>query len=154
MIEEAVHLFSGEDGGNALGELGSGNQARGIFLQVAFADAIFEKGAERGEFARDGTFLQMVVVEVADEFADGVVGDGVECGRLEAGRGEVGEELAEVLAVIGDGVGRGIFYGAKIFEIFGDSCVHWCAGDWATFPLLIIGQVWAARVGNRGLHLL
>ena len=74
----------------------------------------------------------MVVVEVADEFADGVVRDGGKSGRLEAWRGEIVEELAEVFAVIGDGVRRGVLYGAKVFEIFGDSCFHFV--PWTRLP--------------------
>jgi len=128
LIQETNHLLGGEDRGNAFGELGSGNEAGGIFLQEAFADAVFEEGAESGEFAGDGTFLQMVVVQVADEFADGVVRDGSESGRLEAGRGEIVEELGEVFAVIGDGVRRGVLYGAKVFQIFGDRGLHCVPG--------------------------
>jgi hypothetical protein len=133
LIEEAVHLFGGEDGGDAFGELGSGNEARRIFLQVAFADAVFEEGAEGGEFTSNGAFLKTVVVQVADEFADGVVRNGGESGRLEAGRGEIVEELAEVFAVVGNGVRRGVLYGAKIFEIFGDSGLHCVPGTGLLF---------------------
>ena len=82
LIQETNHLFGGEDGGDAFGKLGSGNEARGIFLQVAFADAIFEEGAERGEFPSNGAFLEMVVVQVADKFANGIVRDGSESGWL------------------------------------------------------------------------
>ncbi len=67
-------------------------------------------------------------MQVADEFADGVVRDGSESGRLEAGRGEIVEELAEVFAVVGNGVRRGVLYCAKVFEIFGDSCLHCVPG--------------------------
>ncbi len=69
-----------------------------------------------------------MVVQVADKFADSVVRDGAESGRLEAGRREIGDELAEVFAVVGNGVRRGILHGAKIFEIFGDSCFHFVPG--------------------------
>ena len=128
LIEEAVHLFGGEDGGNPFRELGSGNEARGIFEQVAFANTIFEERAEGGEFARDGTFLQAVIVEVADEFADGVMRNSGESRSFEAGRGKIVEELAEVFAVVGDSVRRRVFYGAKIFKIFGDSGLHCVPG--------------------------
>ena len=103
---------------------------------MAFADAIFEEGAEGGEFARDGTFLQAVVVQVADEFSDSVVRDGGESGWLEAGGGEIVEELGEVFAVVGNGVRRGVLYGAKILEIFGDGCLH--SGDAAPSYFLYI----------------
>jgi len=76
LIQKAVHLFGGEDGRDAFGQFGSGDQAGGIFLQAAFADAVLEKGAERGQFAGDRAFLKMLVVQIADEFADGVVRDG------------------------------------------------------------------------------
>jgi hypothetical protein len=111
LIEEAVHLFGGEDGRNAFGKLWSGNEARGIFLQEAFADTVFEKRAEGSKLARDGTFLKAVVVEVADEFADGGVCDGAEGRRVKTGWRKVGDELAEVLAIIGYCVGRRVLYG-------------------------------------------
>jgi hypothetical protein len=44
----------------------------------------------------------MVIVQVSNEFADGVVRDLAEGGRLEAGRREIDDELAEILTVVGN----------------------------------------------------
>lgn len=128
MIQEAAHLFGGQDGRNALGQFGSGDEARGIFFQQAFANAVFEKRAEGGEFARDGAFLKAVVVEMGDEFADDGVGDGGESGRLKAGRREKRDELAKVLAVVGYCMRRGVLYRLEIFEVLGDGRFHFVPG--------------------------
>jgi hypothetical protein len=51
-------------------------------------------------------------MQVADEFADGGVGDAAQSRRFETGRGEIGYELGEVLAIVRDGVRRGVLNSA------------------------------------------
>jgi len=73
LIQECVHFFGGKNARNALGKFRSGDKAGGAFFQQAFADAVFEERAERGQFAGDGALLQALVVELRDEFTNYVV---------------------------------------------------------------------------------
>jgi hypothetical protein len=58
-----------------LGSFGRGHQPRGIVADHSLARAKFEKGSQRGQLAGDGTFLQFLVVQVAEKFADDAVVD-------------------------------------------------------------------------------
>src|SRR2546422_8619794 len=46
LIEEPVHLFGRDDRWDALGQLRSGNETRGVFLQAAFAHTVLEERAQ------------------------------------------------------------------------------------------------------------
>ena len=70
MIQKIIDFLGGLHARDALGKLGSADQARGILQGVFFADAEFEKGAQGGEFAGDGGFLELAVEKPTDEFAD------------------------------------------------------------------------------------
>ena len=124
MVEEAADLFGGEDAGDALGELGSGDKARRVFAEQAFADAELEEGTESGELAGDGGFFEAVVVEMSDKFADKEMIDVHEGGRFAGGRGGVGEELFEVALIVALGVRGGVALEAKEVEEFFDGGVH------------------------------
>src|SRR6185437_4806778 len=61
-----------------------------------FADAETEEGTESGEFSRDRTFLQVLLIKMADEFADDETVHGTERQGLFSRRGNIGDELVEV----------------------------------------------------------
>jgi hypothetical protein len=63
-------------------------------------DAVLKKGTKRGQFPRDGTLLESLVMQKADEFADGGVRDVAESRRLQTGRREKQYELLKVLAIV------------------------------------------------------
>src|SRR5579859_7565039 len=46
LVQETVHFFRGENGGNALGQLGSWNEARRVLLHEFFANAVFEERSQ------------------------------------------------------------------------------------------------------------
>src|SRR5579884_4179625 len=108
MVEEIVHLLRGEDGRDALWELGGGDQARRRFAQPPFPHAVLEKGTNGGELARDGAFFESLLMQMRDKFADESVRDGRERWRYGARRREIGQKLFQVLAVVEDSVRRGI----------------------------------------------
>ena len=124
LVEESVHLFGGKHRRNAFGQFRRGNEARRIFFQTAFPDTVFEERAEGGEFAGDGTFFEALVVEIGDEFADHGMGDLRESGRQGARWREKGKKLAQILAIVRNGVRRRISYCVKIFQVLVDSLLH------------------------------
>src|SRR6516164_2655334 len=72
---------------------------------------------------------------MTDVFANDLVGDAGDGRSLDTRRREVGGELLEVLAVVENGVGRGVSDGAKIPQIFFDGLLH---GSWPAQCLRII----------------
>src|SRR5689334_13422060 len=123
-VEKAVHFFGGEHRGDALGELGGGNEAGGIFLKHLFADAVAEKGAESGEFAGDRTFFETLIMQVTEEFADHQMGHLGDAGRPHSGGREVEQELMKIVGVLGDGARRRPTDGAEVLEISLNRLLH------------------------------
>ena len=85
LVEKTIHIFGGDHRRDALGQFRGGNQARRIFLKELLADTVFEERTKGRKFARDGAFLEAVVVEVGDEFADHSVLNFRESGRRRFG---------------------------------------------------------------------
>jgi hypothetical protein len=73
-----------------------------------------------------------VVVQVSDELADYLVGDSGERRRLKTWRGEINDELAEIFAVVGDGMRGRVLYRLEILEVLADSRFHFVPGTAAT----------------------
>src|SRR6266403_1233621 len=124
LIQKAIHFFRREYGRNPLRQFRRGDEPRRILLQMAFADAVFEKRTQRRKLSRDGTLLETMVVQVTDELTDHGMGDRTECGRLGRRRRKIRKKLVEVSSVVRNGMRRGISYRPQIFQILGNRCFH------------------------------
>ena len=123
-VEKAVHFFGGEDGGDALRELWRGNEAGGIFLQHVFAHAVSEKRPQSREFPRDRAFLEILIMQVSEKFADHQMGHPGSAGRLHSGGREVEQKLMKIVGVIRDSVRRRPPDRAEVFQIFFNRLLH------------------------------
>src|SRR5205085_9191315 len=107
LIEETVHFLGGKDGRNAFRQLRSGHEPRRIFFQHSFTHTLLEKRTQRRQLPRDGSFLQSLREKMPDVFAYYLVIDFVDSRYRLSGRGEIGGELLQILAVVQNGVRGG-----------------------------------------------
>ena len=83
-----------------------------------FANTETEKGAQSREFSRDRTFLQVLVVKMADEFAYDAMVDRRQCQGFFSGGRNISDELVEINFVANNRFRRGVALVAEVMQEF------------------------------------
>ena len=127
-VQKIIDFLGGLHARDALGKFGRAYQARGVLQGVLLADAKFEKGAQGGEFAGDGGFLEFAVVKPGDELADDDVVYLAEGQSGLAGRSEEGLKKPEVAAIVLDRFRRSVALVAQVADKFVNDGFHGAVG--------------------------